>query len=213
MDQAQAHSTGTGGGGSEPKLKIDKVTDGNITALKFTGIIDEQFHGKTVAQTVKGGTLILDLADIQRISSFGIREWVDFVSEVGQKCASILFIELAPKVVDQFNMVQNFGGAGKILSFYAPYRCDYCDDDRKKLLQFDRDYEAIQALKPPEEACASCGNPEYFDEDAASFFSFLSAQQRFDIDPQLATFLPSNMNYSLPQAPRNTRPPHTSQCP
>ncbi|HJZ88031.1 MAG TPA: PDZ domain-containing protein [Polyangia bacterium] len=205
MDQAQAHSTGTGGGGSEPKLKIDKVTDGNITALKFTGIIDEQFHGKTVAQTVKGGTLILDLADIQRISSFGIREWVDFVSEVGQKCASILFIELAPKVVDQFNMVQNFGGAGKILSFYAPYRCDYCDDDRKKLLQFDRDYEAIQALKPPEEACASCGNPEYFDEDAASFFSFLSAQQRFDIDPQVATFLASKMNYSLAEGARKIR--------
>src|SRR5439155_2868604 len=135
--------------------KIDKVTDGNITALKFTGIIDEQFHGKTVAATVRGGTLVIDMADIARISSFGIREWVDFIQTVGTHCQHILFIELAPKVVDQFNMVANFGGSGKILSFYAPYRCDYCDDDRKKLLQFDRDHEAIKALKPPEPACAN----------------------------------------------------------
>ena len=206
MDQAQQAQQQEGGGSSgEHKLKIDKATDGNITALKFTGIIDEQFHGKTVASTVKGGTLILDMADITRISSFGIREWVDFINTVGEKCNTILFIELAPKVVDQFNMVANFGGRGKILSFYAPYRCDYCDDDRRRLLQFDRDGEAIKALKPPEAACASCGNPEYFDEDVTTFFSFLTQQQAFDVDPQVATFLATKMNYSLSEGARRIR--------
>jgi hypothetical protein len=202
MDQAQQQMTE---GGAEAKLKIDKATDGNITALKFTGIIDEQFHGKSVASTIKGGTLVLDMADIVRISSFGIREWVDFMNHVGEKCPQILFIELAPKVVDQFNMVANFGGHGKILSFYAPYRCDYCDDDRKKLLQFDRDADAIKALKPPETPCPTCGNPEYFDEDVTTFFSFLAAQQPFDIEPQVATFLASKMNYSLSEGARRIR--------
>jgi anti-anti-sigma regulatory factor len=204
MDQSQQESTVVDGQ-VEPKLKIDKVTDGTITALRFSGIIDEQFHGKTVAATIKPGTLVIDMAEVTRISSFGIREWVDFITEVGPRCPTVVFIELAPKVVDQFNMVANFGGHGKILSFYAPYRCDYCDDDRRKLLQFDRDREAIRSGKPPEMACPSCGNPEYFDEDAATFFSFLNSQPAFEVDPQLGTFLGARMNYALFEGTRHLR--------
>jgi anti-anti-sigma regulatory factor len=130
-------------GGAEPKLKIDKFAEGAVMCLKFTGTIDEQFDGKKLSSTLKGGTLVLDLKDVSKISSFGIREWVDFVQSVGQKVESIVLVECAPKVVDQLNMVANFAGKGRVFSFYAPYRCDYCDQDARVLLQVDRDYEAI----------------------------------------------------------------------
>jgi anti-anti-sigma regulatory factor len=155
----------------EPKLKIDKFSDGQITLLKFAGTVDEGFDGDKLAATLKASTLILDLADVQKISSFGIREWVDFINGAGAKVGSIILVECAPKVVDQLNMVQNFAGKGQVFSFYAPYRCDYCDADRRVLLQIDRDFEAIKAMKPPERPCTSCGNREYFDEDPTSFFS------------------------------------------
>src|SRR5262249_62010788 len=109
----------------EPKLHVDKVSDGRVTCLKLVGTIDEAFDGKRLAATVKDGTLILDVGEVKKISSFGIREWVDFVGGVGDRVESLLFVECSPKIVDQLNMVMNFAGKGRVFSFYAPYRCDY----------------------------------------------------------------------------------------
>ena len=46
----------------------------------------------------------------------------------------MILIECAPKVVDQLNMVANFAGGGRVFSFYAPFRCDYCDSEHRVLL-------------------------------------------------------------------------------
>ena len=92
--------TGTTDPGQKPKLRLDKTSDGGITLVKLSGTIDEQFEGKKIASGIKGGTLILELAEIERISSFGIREWVDFIVAVSAKVSSLWFVECAPKVVD-----------------------------------------------------------------------------------------------------------------
>jgi anti-anti-sigma regulatory factor len=191
--------------GTDQKIKIDKFADGPITCLKLAGTIDEQFEGKKLAATIKGGTLVLDLGEIQKISSFGIREWVDFVTTVGKSVDEIYLIECAPKVVDQLNMVANFAGKGRVFSFYTPYRCDYCDADRRVLLQVDKDHEAIKAMKPPERPCDGCGNPEYFDEDPTTFFSYLAGQPKFELDPQVATFLAAKLNYAVSDSARRLR--------
>ena len=70
------------GAGAEPRLRIDKLAEGAITCLKLSGTIDESFEGKRLGAAVRGGTLILDLGDVRKISSFGIREWVDFIRNV-----------------------------------------------------------------------------------------------------------------------------------
>ena len=94
---------------------------------------------------------------MKKISSFGIREWVDFVTHGEQAGASsIVLIECAPKVVDQLNMVANFAGGGRVFSFYAPFRCDYCDSEHRVLLQVDKDFEAIKSMKLAERPCPSC---------------------------------------------------------
>lgn len=188
--------TGQTDPGSKPKLRLDKVSDGGITLVKLGGTIDEQFEGKKIAGGIKGGTLILELAEIERISSFGIREWVDFVSAVSQKVSSLWFVECAPKVIDQFNMVANFGGAGHLISFYAPYRCDYCDDDRRRLVQVAQEWETLKTGKLPERVCESCGNAEYFDEDPLTFFSFLQSHPPVPTPPEVAAFLASKLNYT-----------------
>jgi anti-anti-sigma regulatory factor len=189
----------------EQKLKIDKFSDGPVTCLKFVGTIDEQFDGKKIASTVKADILVVDLAEIHKISSFGIREWVDFITQVGQRVGEIVIIECAPKVVDQLNMVANFAGKGRVFSFYAPYRCDYCDSDSRVLLQIDKDFEAIKAMKPPERPCTSCGNPEYFDEDPTAFFSYLAGQGKFELDAGVASFLAAKLNYVVSDAARRLR--------
>jgi hypothetical protein len=197
--------TGTTDPGQKQKLRLDKTSDGGITLLKLAGTIDEQFEGKKIASGIKGGTLILELAEIERISSFGIREWVDFISTVSGKVQSLWFVECAPKVVDQFNMVANFGGTGSLVSFYAPYRCDYCDDDRRRLVQVAQDWEELKTGKLPERVCESCGNAEYFDEDPLTFFSFLQSHPPQQVPPDVAAFLASRLNYSADAGARKLK--------
>jgi anti-anti-sigma regulatory factor/ABC-type transporter Mla MlaB component len=197
--------TGSTDPGTKQKLRVDKTSDGGITLLKLAGTIDEQFEGKKIASGVKGGTLVLDLADIERISSFGIREWVDFIAAVSTKVSSLWFVECAPKVVDQFNMVANFGGAGNLVSFYAPYRCDYCDDDRRRLVQVQAEWEELKTGKLPERVCESCGNAEYFDEDPLTFFSFLQAHPPQVTPPDVAAFLATRLNYSVEAGARKLK--------
>ena len=189
----------------EPRLHVDKFADGAITCLKLAGTIDEAFDGKRLAATVKGGTLVLDVGEVKKISSFGIREWVDFVGSAGERVDALIFVECSPKIVDQLNMVMNFAGKGRVFSFYAPYRCDYCDVDKRVLLQVDRDHDGIRAAKPPERPCETCGNPCYFDEDATTFFSYLSQQPPFELEPQVAAFLATRLNYAVEGSARRFR--------
>src|SRR6188768_1670161 len=95
-----------------PKLQIEKFADGGIACLKFSGTIDESFEGKKIARSVQAETLVLDLGGVKKISSFGIREWVDFVTTAATSVKQVVLIECAPKVVDQLNMVGNFAGGG-----------------------------------------------------------------------------------------------------
>lgn len=179
-------------------LSIDKFIEGSITCLRFQGTIDESFDGKRLATSVKASTLILDMGAVRKISSFGIREWTDFVKACERSVDSIIAIECTPKVVDQLNMVSQFLGAkGLVFSFYAPYRCDYCDVDRRILFQVDRDATAIRSLRPPEQLCETCSRPSYFDEEPASFFAYLAQQRPFELSPGIAEFLSSKLRYSV----------------
>ncbi|HTE55045.1 MAG TPA: hypothetical protein VK698_29535 [Kofleriaceae bacterium] len=179
-------------------LAIDKFIEGSITCLRFQGTIDEAFDGKRLAASIKCSTLILDMGAVKKISSFGIREWTDFIKAVERQVQQLIAIECTPKVVDQINMVSQFlGTKGQVFSFYAPYRCDYCDIDRRVLFQIDRDQAAIRGLRPPEQLCETCSRPEYFDEEPGAFFSYVATQQPFELSPEIVEFLSSKLRYAL----------------
>jgi len=188
-----------------PKLGVDRFVDGGITCLRFLGTIDESFEGKKLAATVKADALVLDLGEVKKISSFGIREWVDFIGTTGKQVKQLVLIECAPKVVDQLNMVANFAGDGRVFSFYAPFRCDYCDSEHRVLLQVDRDWDAIKAMKLPDRPCPSCSEAMYFDEDPATFFSYVLGHDRFELDGEIASFLASKLNYAVSDAARKLK--------
>ncbi len=188
-----------------PKLQIDKFADGGIVCLRLAGTIDESFEGKKLAETIKAQTLVLDLGDIRKVSSFGIREWVDFITIVGKHAERIVLVECAPKIVDQLNMVANFAGTGRVFSFYAPYHCDYCDKDDRVLFQVDRDHETIKAMKPPQRPCGQCGEMQYFNEDPVTFFSYLAGQEKFDLDLDVGNFLAARLQYVVSDSARKLR--------
>jgi len=187
------------------KLMVEKFADGAIACLKFAGTIDESFEGKKLGSTVSGDTLVLDLGGVKKISSFGIREWIDFVSTAGKLVRSMILIECTPKVVDQLNMVANFSGGGRVFSFYAPFRCDYCDSEHRVLLQIDRDHETIKTMKLADRPCPTCKESMYFDEDGATFFSYVIGQDKFELEPEVASFLASKLDYAVSDLNRKLR--------
>jgi anti-anti-sigma regulatory factor len=178
-----------------PKLSIEKFADAGITCLKFTGMIDESFEGKKLGRGVEAETLVLDLGGVKKISSFGIREWVDFVSTAATHCKQMFLIECAPKVVDQLNMVGNFAGGGRVFSFYAPFRCDYCDSEQRVLLEVSKDFEAIKAMKLADRPCPSCKESMYFDDDGSTYFSFVLGQGAFELPHEVVAFLAAKLDY------------------
>ena len=195
MDAAAQQQSAAGPSGN---LSIDTFIEGSITCLRFQGTIDESFDGKRLASGIKATTLILDMGAVRKISSFGIREWTDFIKGVERSVDTLIAIECTPKVVDQLNMVSQFLGAkGLVFSFYAPYRCDYCDVDRRILFQVDRDAASIRSLRPSEQLCETCSRPSYFDEEPASFFAYLAQQRPFELAPAIAEFLSSKLRYSV----------------
>ncbi len=188
-----------------PKLSVEKFADGGIACLKFSGTIDEGFEGKKLGATAGCDTLVLDLGGVKKISSFGIREWVDFVTTANKLCRSMILVECTPKVVDQLNMVANFTGGGRVFSFYAPFKCDYCDSEHRVLLQVDKDFETIKTMKLAERPCPSCKEAMYFDEDGATFFSYLISQSKFELEPEVAAFLGAKLNYAVSDLNRKLR--------
>jgi len=180
-----------------PKLQIEKFADGGIACLKFNGTIDESFEGKKIARSIQAETLVLDLGGVKKISSFGIREWVDFVTTAVKQVKNMVLIECAPKVVDQLNMVANFAGGGRVFSFYAPFRCDYCDSEQRVLLEVSKDWEAIKSMKLADRPCPSCKDSMYFDEDGSTYFSFILGQGQFELDHDLVNFLAAKLDYRV----------------
>ena len=191
--------------GAPPKLTIERFADGGISCMRFAGTIDESFEGKKLASTVSGATLVLDLGQVTKISSFGIREWVDFVGAAGRQVQTVILVECAPKVVDQLNMVANFAGGGRVFSFYAPFRCDYCDSEHRVLLQVDKDHETIKSMKLAERPCPSCKESMYFDDDGATFFSYLIGQDKFELEPDVSAFLAAKLDYAVADVSRKLR--------
>lgn len=188
-----------------PKLVIEKFADRGVACIKFTGTIDESFDGRKLGAAAGAETLVLDLGGVKKISSFGIREWVDFVAAAGRHARSMILVECSPKVVDQLNMVANFAGGGRVFSFYAPFRCDFCDAEQRVLLQADRDHEAIKAMKLAERPCTGCDQSMYFDEDGATFFSYMVGQERFALEPEVEAFLAAKLHYAVGELNRKMR--------
>ncbi|MCS6912780.1 MAG: hypothetical protein RMK29_17420 [Myxococcales bacterium] len=178
-----------------PRLMIERREHGAVLFLRLSGFIDEQFDGPGLARTLRGRYLVLDLGGVDRISSFGIRQWIDFISATRGRLQGVYFIEVSPKMVDQFNMVANFGGHGHIVSFFAPYRCDACDHDRRRLFRTDEETPLWRAGQAPPFSCPSCGSQEYFDEDPATYFCYVAQQPPPQLPPEVASFLRNELNY------------------
>src|SRR4030095_5757253 len=152
-----------------------------VTWVKLSGVIDEDNDLGSLAEKIGSGTAVIDVSEIERINSCGVRDWVNWLGRTEKNGAKVILVECSPAIVAQINLVNNFTGQGVVKSFYAPYFCPNCDLE-KVLLVETRDVAGTHPFKAPSCRCDECDGPMDFDDMEESYFAFLSNAKKIVTD-------------------------------
>src|SRR5512143_3094438 len=149
---------------------------GDVSYVKLGGVIDEDNELGDLVDKIPSGTAVIDLGEIERINSCGVRDWVNWLTKVEKGGGRIVLVECSPAIVSQINLVNNFTGSGGVKSFFAPYFCPNCDREKVLLV------EASEMGPPPHRAptcrCDECDGVMDFDDMEDSYFAFLGTARR-----------------------------------
>ena len=167
---------------------INKSKVGNITHVRISGVIDETFP-LTSSSPDLTGILVVDLGAVDRISSFGVRKWIEFVSRLPPGALSMYVVYAPPMVVDQLNMVEGFAGVSRVLTVLAPYTCKTCGEDRLRAVNLVDEAQIISENRAPEHNCPVCHNPLEFADLPGEFFGYMRRQNLGTVDPVVMRYL------------------------
>ncbi|MBS1118625.1 MAG: hypothetical protein H6Q90_853 [Deltaproteobacteria bacterium] len=149
---------------------------GDMSYVKLGGVIDEDNELGELVDKIPNGTAVIDLGEVERINSCGVRDWVNWLSKLETGGTRSVLVECSPAIVAQINLVNNFTGSGVVKSFYVPYFCPECDEEKVLLV------EATDMGPPPHEPptcrCDECDLVMDFDDMPDSYFAFLSNQKK-----------------------------------
>ncbi|MCC6746503.1 MAG: hypothetical protein IT371_02530 [Deltaproteobacteria bacterium] len=167
------------------RLAVEVTEVEGFSHVRLAGIVDEDNDLAEAAKRVQSSTVIVNSADVERINSCGVRDWVTWLGDLDRAGRKIYLIENSPAMMSQVNLVNNFIGRGTIVSFYAPYFCGACEADKMLLISVE---EACASLpfRAPTCRCDQCDHTMEFDDIESSYFSFLSAIEKPRVEGKVA---------------------------
>ena len=157
----------------------------SVVRVKIAGTMDERF-GRDAFSSLKGRTetVVVDMDAVNRITSFGVREWMNALRDLTTE--TYFFTKCRPAVFAQFNSVNGFGGRGRVVTFYCPYVCPDCETAFDVLVDLRTQRDVVAAKVAPPEKCPSCGADAEFDDIESSYFARVAAEQLPAITPAVA---------------------------
>nr|UXE44856.1 serine/threonine-protein kinase PknD [uncultured bacterium] len=166
--------------GTPAGLSIEQLRVGGGCILKLSGVIDENFDTNRFVTGVEG-VVVVDLDNVKRITSYGVREWMAALQRL--KCSWLGFIRCRPAMVAQFNMVTAFAGPGKLVSMYLPYVSSASGQTFEVLTDIRRHHAELTTLTPPPVNAPDTGQAAEFDDIPESYFSYVASQPPPDVPP------------------------------
>ena len=142
--------------------------------LTLAGDIDDTASLTDYIAELRTNQVIIDLTGVTFINSVGVREWITFLDQLGQRGLKITLRNVSEPMVRQMTMVMEARGDATVESFFAPYTCPKCGDERALLINVGQHHDALAAQTPPALPCASCGAAAEFDEFPNRYLSFLT---------------------------------------
>ncbi len=143
-----------------------------FTTVEFFGEIDENADFSELRRRLRGA-VVFHLAEVRRINSCGVREWVNFVRDL-PGVTELTFTHCSPAIVTQLNMIYNFRGNARVRSFYAPYVCESCNNEEEKLLDVQSQFPSGNVSSVPDFKCEQCNMSMEFDDLPERYLSFLT---------------------------------------
>lgn len=174
------------------RFEADVQHLGEVSLVRLIGVIDEDNELSSLAAHLRGEAVVVDLSSVREINNCGTRDWVRWLEEV-EKRSEVVLVECSPAVVAKLNMVSNFSGESYLRSFYVPYYCQDCNEEKALLVDID-EFSGDQQAKAPICRCDSCDSVMAFDELEESYFAFLKAVRRQlppDVKQLIADVAPS----------------------
>ena len=156
------------------KFSSELAAQGGVVSLKLRGVIDEDNELTGIEGQLSAGVTVLDLADIERINSCGVRDWVNWLGRIEKLGARLVFVNCSPSIVAQMNLVHNFSASGVVKSFYAPYFCPRCNKERLLRLETRDLVHQTPITSAPTCRCDDCDGPMDFDDMEESYFAFMN---------------------------------------
>ncbi len=161
-------------------FNVVQNSNGAELELILSGTIDEdvQFPALNLSATKQ---IVFNLKDVKSINSVGIREWLNWIKGLSEKCQIVM--KNCPKtLVFQFNMVEGFLPKGtKVTSLYVPFFCEKCDLEENMLFQVGQEIKVkngavqldfdLNKIKPCKVNVAECELK--IDVTESKYFHFL----------------------------------------
>lgn len=159
------------------KLKVIRKKENGGLVIRLEGIIDEDAQLTDIFDDIDSN-LKINLENIDRINSCGIREWVNTMDSISDN-VQITLEDCSTCIVRQMNMITNFSGRAKVISFIAPYYCEEHDKEHNIKINVGSMVPATDGtFKAPEIKMADCAEPLIFDDIEDKYFHFLERQIR-----------------------------------
>ncbi|MEM9452654.1 MAG: serine/threonine-protein kinase [Myxococcota bacterium] len=153
-------------------LSCQQFQGGNL--LRVSGVIDESFDPEEFVRLAGHGAVIVDLAEVHRITSFGVREWIRALRDM---TASYLgLIGCRPTVMAQLNTVHGFGGSGDVITLFAPYVCPRCSEEIEEHLDLRVCSADVRAGNLPRVECPRCREVAEFDDIPSTYFAYVTSK-------------------------------------
>lgn len=168
---------------------IERVMAGDLALVSIGGVVDEAFEGFGDLQGVRA--VVVDVGEVQRITSFGVRQWIRALERLPKTLEQLYLLSCPTFFIDQLNMVLNFGGSARLLTFAAPFTCKSCGAESNELIDVTTERMPPTAVR----RCVACGGMLECDEPA-SFFAFVEKYGATSLDPQVASLLAREGRYN-----------------
>ncbi len=111
------------------------------------------------------------------------------MKEVRQGVQHLVFHRCPPIIVEQFNMINNFGAGGVVYSVYMPYFCEKCGRDELKLYALPDGKSPEDPATIPAHKCSNCSSPLTFNDIEDEYFYFLQHQKGLSIPSAALEYL------------------------
>jgi anti-anti-sigma regulatory factor len=167
-----------------PALVFEAAEQGSVVMAQLAGVINEDNLLEERLTATKGKGVLIDLANVERINSCGVRDWIRFAQRLEAAGNNLYLLRCSPVVVAQLNMVRNFcGEKGQVLSFQAPYFCPNCDEERTETFPASN----VAAGTSPDATCPTCKGPMEFDDLPDLYFAFAKIHGQRSVPPEIQT--------------------------